>query len=775
VGDRTRGGESEACRGDRVSSRNQITGTVFGPSVQAGTIRGDVNIHVAAPEQVHVPAQLLPCPPYFTGREPELSLLSRLAERTVDHGPPQLIVISGAGGIGKTSLGLCWLHQIRNSYTDGQLFMDLRGLTGAPPMRPSEPLERFLRALGVPPERVPADVEEQAALYRSRTAGRRLIIMLDNAASAAQVRPLLPGHGPTLVLVTTRWRLSGLALEGASFVSLHPLDEAGAIRLLDRMLGQERTDAEPDAARSLIALCGRLPLALCTSAARLAVRDRWQIARLVAELADEQRRLSVLSAEEGTSVQAVFDLSYHGLPTDAARLYRMLGMHPGIDFDVAAAAALAGLPPDEVAPLLDLLVGAHLLEETLDDRFAFHDLIRLHAHGILEREESTPARDAAFGRLLDYYLATAVAADLTVIPGRPRIGLYYKEEPRVSFADAAAAINWLEAELANITAIQKAARDRKLHDAAWEICEALWGLFVYRKHYHIWLETHEIGLASARSDDNLKAQALILESLATAYLNLQNFSAALRCCDEALQLERATAHLSGEGMALERIGVARLGLHDFDDAVAAFNQALDIYEHLGHKRGTALMRRQLGVAFRRSGRFTEALEQLAHAHQTFVDLHERYNEARTLSGIAETYVASGRLEEAEQAFAKALAEYTEIGAVHAQADALTAMARLARRLGQPAVERAIWRKHCGFTRSSVHRRRATSPITWRGVLHKWGPMTEMIRPHDARSRSAAGSTATVTYASARADRCRPDVRQIYASDAYHPTTRVALQ
>jgi tetratricopeptide (TPR) repeat protein len=666
--------------------RNQITGTVFGPSVQAGSIRGDVNIHVAAPEQIQVPAQLLPCPPHFTSRESELSLLSQIINGAGDHRALRLVVVSGPGGAGKTSLGLYWLHQIRNSYADGQLFVDLRGLTGAPPMPPSDPLERFLRALGVPPERIPTEVEEQAALYRSLTTGRRLIVMLDNAASAAQVRPLLPGQGPALVLVTTRWRLSGLAVEGASFVSVGPLDEAGSIRLLHRMLGQDRVAAEPDAARFLTTLCGRLPLALCTSAARLAVRDRWQIARLVAQLADEQRRLSVLSAEEDVSVQAVFDVSYHGLPKNAARLYRMLGMHPGTDFDVAAAAALADLPSDEAAMLLDDLVGAHLLEETRDDRFAFHDLIRLHAQGIVDREEFAPARDAAFGRLLDHYLATAVAADLTVIPGRPRRGRYYKEQPRVEFADTSAAIDWLETELANIVAVQKAARDCARHDAVWQICEALWGLFVYRKHYRIWVESHKLGLESARAAADPKAQALVLESLASAYLNLQDFSAALRCSDEALRLERADGHLIGEGMALERLGVARIGLRDFDGAITAFNQALDINERLEHKRGAALMRRQLGEAFRKSGRLVEALDQLTAARQVFIELNELYNEARTLSGMAETYIASGRPEEAGQALTKALANYTEIGAVQAQADAHVTIARLARRRGESRAE-----------------------------------------------------------------------------------------
>jgi tetratricopeptide (TPR) repeat protein len=655
--------------------------------VQAGAVHGNVNINVAPPQQTVAPAQLPPCTPHFTDRDHELTLLTDLTHRVFDQGTPGLVVLSGAGGVGKTSLGLCWLHRIRDNFHDGQLFVDLLGLSGDPPMPPSEPLERFLRALGVAPERIPAAAEEQAAMYRSVTAGRRLLIMLDNAASAAQVRPLLPGHGPSVVLVTTRWRLSGLAVDGASFVSVGPLDEGGSIRLLDRMLGRHRIAAEPEAARSLADLCGRLPIALCTSAARLAVRDHWTIARVVAELSDERRRLAALSTEDDFSVRAVFDLSYQGLPADAARLYRLLGVHPGTDFDIAAAAAVGDFPGDDAARILDILVGANLLAEYQGDRYRLHDLIRLHAQTMVGRDESAESRRAAFNRLLDFYLATAAAADRSLIPGRPRLGGYFAKDPQTSFPNSTTAIEWLESELANLLAILRAAHERELHELSWQICEALWGVFVFRKHYRLWIDSHEIGLASARACADLRAQALMLESLSSAYLNLRDFPAAERSGSEALHIERAAGHLFGEGKALECIGVARLGLRDAAGAVDAFDRAMAIHERLGRPRGIAMMNRRLGQAFGLAGRYAEAIEHLARAYDVFVDLRERYNEARTLSTMAEMYLESGQAAAEKEALTKALAITTEIGAVHEQANIHVALARSARRRGELTLER----------------------------------------------------------------------------------------
>ena len=391
--------------------KNELSGTVVGPSVQAGSIHGGIRFDKGPAFSVPRPAQL-PGPPPCAGRERELAGLRRLTREDIAAHHPFLLVITGAAGVGKTALGLHWLHRLQDQYAAGQLFVDLRGFSGdGQPVPPSDALGQFLRALGLGTEHIPAGQDERAALFRSLTADRRLIIMLDDAASEAQVRPLLPGRGPALVVVTTRLRLPGLAAAGARSLHLTPLDERGALELLTRIVGRERITAEPDAALSLVSLCGGLPLAVCASGARLAARHGWKIARVVAELADESRRLSALSREEDVSLNATLDVSYLRLPDEVAHLYRLLSVHPGPDIDPAGAAALVGIENGDAARLLDSLTDANLVEEGSNGRFRFHDLVRLHAREKLMVTESKPARRAAFTRLVDHYLGTATAAD----------------------------------------------------------------------------------------------------------------------------------------------------------------------------------------------------------------------------------------------------------------------------------------------------------------------------------------------------------------------------
>ena len=380
-------------------ARNELSGTVAGPSVQAGSIYGGIRFYAGSRPSFPTPAQL-PGPGLCAGRDRELAGLRRLTMQDIDAGYPFLLVITGVAGVGKTALALNWLHKLREQYAGGQLFVDLRGFAGdGDPMPPHDALGQFLRALGIDAASVPATQDERAALFRSLTTERRLIILLDNADSVAQVRPLLPGPGPALIVVTTRKRLPELAraVDGAHFLHLTPLDEPGALKLLSGIVSRERIQAEPDAALSLVSLCGGLPHAVCASGDRLAAHQGRKIARVVAELADDARRLSAL--------RAVFDGSYRALTEDAARLYRLLSVHPPPEFEPTAAAALAGVNDGEVARLLDSLVEANLLEAA-NERFRFHDLIRLHAHEKLMEAESETTRQAAYARLVEHYLAT---------------------------------------------------------------------------------------------------------------------------------------------------------------------------------------------------------------------------------------------------------------------------------------------------------------------------------------------------------------------------------
>ncbi|HEU5160754.1 MAG TPA: tetratricopeptide repeat protein [Streptosporangiaceae bacterium] len=674
--------------GKGASWANEISGTVVGQSVQAGSIHGGIQFNIASGVPLPTPAQL-PVPGFFVGREQELADLRRLTQQGSDQDRTRLVVISGPGGVGKTTLALYWLHQIRDNYPDGQLFVDLRGFSGdGRPMPTSEPLERFLRALGIGRDGMPVNLDEQAALFRSLTTGRRLVMLLDNAASAAQIRPLLPGPGPALVVVTTRQRLSGLAMEGARFFGLTPMDELGAVELLNRMVGSDRIQPELNQALFLVSLCGGLPLAVCASGARLVARSRWTVARVVEELTDETHRLSTLSAEDDVSVKAVFDLSYRALPTDAARLYRLLGMHPGPDFNVATAAAMAEITHAESARLIDYLVGANLLEEGAGDRFRFHDLLRLHAREKLMETESRTARKDTFAQLVDYYLGMAAAADRAILPGRWRLGGYFDGPPRTSFDSGATALEWLELERANITATLRQAHQEEMHEAVWQICEALWGLFLIHKHYRLWIECHELGVAAARACANTLAHARMLEALAYAYINLQDFAPAVEYCRQALRLERDSDHPLGEASALEYLGVAELGSSRNECAIDLFTMARDIHQRLGRPRGVALMTRHIGEALRQAGRYNDAIEHFTDALNFFSANSERYHVARTLTRLGKTYLLASRLDDAERTLHSALETALEIDARHEAANVHVVLAQLSAAIDEPAKERS---------------------------------------------------------------------------------------
>ncbi len=635
------------------------------------------------PRQPPLPAPAqLPAPGLFVDRRGELAELQTLTERT------GLVVLTGPAGIGKTTLALHWLHRLKDGF-EGQLFVDLRGFSGTGPLPPDEPLERFLRALGTGAESIPPGADEQAALFRSMTTGRRLIVMLDNAVSAAQVRPLLPGAGASLVVVTSRLRLSGLVLDGARFLDVPPLGEPGALELLEHLVGPDRIGAEREHALALVALCGTLPLAICASGARLAARRRWPIARAVAELDDEARRLAALRTGEGDiSVDAVFNASYQALADAHARAYRLLGVHPGPDFDLGAAASLLETGEERAGELVHALVDASLLLEDADERYRFHDLVRLHARDKAAHPRFEADRRPALTRLADRYLSTAVAADLVLMPGRWRLGDRHTTVRGADVFDGrSAALAWLDRERDNLTAVVREAHGTGLHAVAWQLCEAMWPLFLQRKHYASWIRTYELGLAAAESDADPRAQARMLEGLGVAHLNLEDFGTARERYEAALVLERRSGHRLGEAAALEGLGSVALGGGDLSRAIDLFGAARDVHAVLGRPRGVALMERHLGDALSAAGRHAEADAALSGVLETFRHLDEPYHLARTLTCLGRARLRAGRLDEAAAALRESRRVAHDTGAPHVEAGALDELARVAARRGDPDGER----------------------------------------------------------------------------------------
>ncbi len=401
----------------------------LGPPAATVTLAGPEHIWAA-------PAQLPGDVDAFTGRAGELASLDKLAAMIGPPGgagPPgagpaaTVICVSGTAGAGKTALAVHWARRVRAAFPDGQLYVNLRGYDPGQPVPAGDALAGFLRALGVPGQDIPRDVDERAAAYRTLLDGRRILVVLDNASAVEQVRPLLPGSPSSLVLVTSRDSLAGLvARHGARRLDLDRLPQQDAVALLRALIG-DRAEIQPDGTATLARRCARLPLALRVAAELAAASPAMTVAQLAGELADEQRRLDLLDAggDPGSAIRGVFSWSYGHLPDEEARAFRLLGLGPGPDIDARAAAALTGTPPAQASRMLELLARTHLIHRTRPGRYGLHDLLRAYAAGLAAAGDAEGERQAALTRLFDYYLAAAAAAMDILVPAerhlRPRV------------------------------------------------------------------------------------------------------------------------------------------------------------------------------------------------------------------------------------------------------------------------------------------------------------------------------------------------------------------
>jgi DNA-binding SARP family transcriptional activator len=485
----------------------------------------------------------------FTGREAQLTAMKALLPTTglpvTGVAAPVVTVITGTAGVGKTALAVHFAHLTADRFPDGQLFADLRGHADAEPVRSAEALHRFLRALEA--REIPGDTDEAAARYRSLLAGKRMIILLDNAADASQVRPLLPGSAGCLVLVTSRSRLPGLlARNGATPVTVEPMTEAEGVTLLRKVLGASRVDADPDSAATIVARCARLPLALRITAERAAHRPRLDLATLAAELAAEHRRLDVLTVGEDrhATVRSVFSRSYARLTPDAARMFRLLGLHPGSDIGVRAAAALAGGTLTGTARLLEALADVHLLQETAPRRYRFHDLLRAYAAERAVAEVPAAARRAGLRRVLGWYLHTADAVGRVLMPARRRVPLEPPPagcQPLVP-ADYPSAKAWCDTEHANLIAAIGAAADHGENEIAWQIHVVMGSYFELGKPGADWIAAGRLGVEAARRAGNRLGEAWALSVLGDLLRADRAVAQAGECWQRALAILTNLGH-----------------------------------------------------------------------------------------------------------------------------------------------------------------------------------------------------------------------------------------
>lgn len=659
-------------------------GSITGPFVQAGVIHGGITVHHTE-EPVPIPRQLPPSPPNFTNRSAEIAELDSVLNKTTeDAGVPKLALLVGSGGVGKSALAVWWSAHNSDNFPDGQLYADLRGFSAGNTIPPEEILARFLRDLGIAPARVPLELAELTALFRSVTIGRRLLVLLDNAFSAAQVRPLLPtGHG-SMVVVTSRFRLGGLHSEGATFVELAPLPHDDAVDMLASSLGSSRVAGQMDEVSELVSLCGRLPIAIRVVGARLASRPKWTVDRLVAELADERQRLAHLSVRDDVSVRAAFDLSYQALNDADARLYRLTSLHPGPYFGAEIAATAADVPVTTAATGLQELVDASLVEEIGDDLFRFHDLVRLHGKAQADSQDNEP--DGPLRRIGEWLLGQVTRANMVVIPNRWRVSQVwerFRDRPPM-FAKGGDAVDWLDMQLPNVLAVLNEAARRGWDELAWQLCESLWELLLHRKHYRFWISSHEVGVAAAHRCGDLTAESRLRCQLGRAYLDLHDFDAAERECLRAAELARTAGSRHNESVAVNQLGIAAQGRGDIDTAIGYFDESLRIEDELGIPRGVALRHRRIGEALSEARRDEQAVERLTRAREMFAELSDQKGEAMTLVALARIDARQGRADVAMRHLHQALAGLRSSGSAVYHAEVLLAFAEVSRDNGDLA-------------------------------------------------------------------------------------------
>ncbi|WP_145906860.1 tetratricopeptide repeat protein [Kitasatospora viridis] len=654
--------------------------------VQARDVHGGLHWHSAKTE-LPIPRQLPQPAAGFVGRGTELDSLDAWV---TTH---WLLVVNGPAGVGKTGLLLAWAARRAADYPDGQLYADLRGHGPGEPAGPAETLGGFLRAFGV--ERIPADPAEAAALWRSVTAGRRVLVLLDNVVTAAQVRQLLPGAPGALVVVASRFRLTGLGVDGAAFLPLGLLDESASEEVLAHRIGSGRTGAEPEAARELAAHCGGLALALSVVAARVAARPRMSLADAAAALERESGRLAALRLAGESAVQGALDASCAGLSELPGRLYHLMGLLPFADFGAAECAALAGLDLATAEDLLDVLAEANLVEELGDGRYRCHDLVRLHAAGRARHLEPAGEREDALRRVLEWYLATCSAAERVLTPNHATQRRDVRRPlPPAPFAesDRTAALAWLDARRGHLAAAVRTAEAHAWDGLVWQLADAMHPLFLRLRAHELGSAVHESGLAAARREGDPAALARMLTDTATRLYNLGRGERAMPLFQEALAAALAGGEPKAQGQALHGIGRIHHAAGRLDEAQDCFERALRLRLAVGYQRGAALTRMTLAEIAVARGRPDLAVPELLLAQRTLTELGEPYEAARALAHLGRARTVLGDHAAAAEALERAVELFRAAGSLYWEGRTLELLGELAEARDDPERASAHYRE-----------------------------------------------------------------------------------
>jgi DNA-binding SARP family transcriptional activator/Tfp pilus assembly protein PilF len=615
----------------------------------------------AAPApQKPVPAQLPADVPGFIGRDEELTALDLLVADAEQFTAVVISAVSGMAGVGKTALAVRWAHRARSRFPDGQLYVNLRGYDTEQPMTPEDALAGFLRALGLPGGQIPGARDERAAAYRSLLDGRRMLIVLDNAASVDQVQPLLPGTASCAVVVTSRDTLPGLvARHGASRLVVPLLHQDESLALITRLIG-DRVHEDPGAAADLITRCARLPLALRVAAELAVGRPEAPLRELVTELADEGRRLELLNAggDPQTGVRAVFSWSYRQLTPAAARAFRLLGLLPGPDVEAYAAAALLGTDLATAGQLLEVLARAHLVQRTAADRFTLHDLLRAYAIE-LGAETGEAAGLAAVTRLFAAMLFTAAAAIGTLYPAEQhrRARVERPEAPVPPVADGGDAQAWLDRERANLAALvtHAATHDQPAH--AIQLTIILLRYLESGGHYPQAVAMHEHALRAARQAGDAAAEAQLLTNVAVMDVQQGHYERAGVLLEEAIARARQCGDHAAEARALGNLGHVHQWQGRYEEAAERLREALALCRLTGDGAGEARALGNLGQVYRRQGNDEQASAYLSESVRICRRIDDPVGEGYALVSLGDVAVRQRDTARAIRAHREALAVF----------------------------------------------------------------------------------------------------------------------
>jgi tetratricopeptide (TPR) repeat protein/transcriptional regulator with XRE-family HTH domain len=656
-----------------------------------------------------VPRQLPAAVADFAGRGAELAALTQILDG-VGTRPPGTVVISaigGTAGVGKTALALHWAHQVASRFGDGQLHVNLRGFDpSGTPATPEAAIRGFLDALGVPPERIPAGPEAQASLYRSLLADKRMLIVADNARDEQQVRPLLPASPGSLVLVTSRSQLSGLgAADGARLISLDVLSHAEAVHLLAVRLGTARAAAEPAASGRIASLCACLPLALAVAAARAAARPGFSLAALADELTDSAGRLDALDVgDPAASMRAVFSWSTRQLTGEAARMFRLLGIHPGPDITLPAAASLAAVPEADARRLLRELARAHLIAEHVPGRYAFHDLLRAYAADQARAHDSQDEREAAIGRVLDHYLHTAARATRLLNPAKEPVLL---TPPRAGAApgqpaDYSQALAWFEEEHQVLLAGVSLAAGSGLDSHAWQLPWAMASFQEIRGHWQEWAATQRTALAAASRLGDAAGQAVCSRLLAMACTDLGDHAQARVHYASSLELYQRLGDRLGESKVHDNLGwlAEREGRNA--DALGHFEQALRVCQAIGDKVFVAGALNNVGWCHGLLGDYQQARAFCRQAVTLSAEADNRWTGADAWDSLGYAERHLGNFAEATACYQRALSLYREAGDRFYEADTLSYLGDTHHDAGEQAQARQAWQQALAILEDLQH-------------------------------------------------------------------------